>query len=165
MKLALTLATEADAAAIASVHTAASEHLTDVFGRGHWSSTVSAKSMFLNLGRSKIYVVRLRKRIIATLKLGTKKPWAIDTKYFTVCQRPLYLTGMAVHPTRQRQGIGRSCLEEAAKIARAWPADAIRLDAYDADAGAGEFYRKCGYQEVGRASYRNNPLIYHEMLL
>jgi len=57
------------------------------------------------------------------------------------------------------------CLEEAARLARAWPADAIRLDAYDAEAGAGGFYARCGMMEVGRASYRGKPLIYYELLL
>ena len=80
-------------------------------------------------------------------------------------ERPLYLLAMAVAPARQRQGIGRRCLEEAKQIARAWPADAIRLDAYDAPAGAGGFYARCGCTEVGRASYRNVPLIYFECLL
>jgi hypothetical protein len=47
----------------------------------------------------------------------------------------------------------------------AWPADAIRLDAWDAQAGAGEFYRKCGYREVGRAAYRKTRLIYFELAL
>ena len=46
-----------------------------------------------------------------------------------------------------------------------WPGDAIRLDAYDSQAGAGEFYRKCGFREAGRASYRGTPLIYFEMPL
>jgi GNAT superfamily N-acetyltransferase len=45
-----------------------------------------------------------------------------------------YLLAMAVTPAKQRQGIGRRCMEEAKRIARAWPADAIRLDAYDAAA-------------------------------
>ncbi len=56
-------------------------------------------------------------------------------------------------------------MEEVTRIARAWPADAIRLDAYDADAGAGIFYAKCGCTEVGRVSYRGTPLIYYELLL
>jgi GNAT superfamily N-acetyltransferase len=72
---------------------------------------------------------------------------------------------MAVDPARERQGIGRTCLEEAERIARAWPADAIRFDAYDAKAGGGPFYRRCGYAERGRVSYRDTPLIYYEMLL
>ena len=72
---------------------------------------------------------------------------------------------MAILPEKQRQGVGRRCLEEVHKIARAWPADAIRLDAYDAAAGAGPFYARCGYIEKGHRSYRRAPLIYYEFLL
>ena len=64
----------------------------------------------------------------------------------------------------QRGGIGRQCLEQARVFATRWPADAIFLDAYDTDAGAGAFYRKCGFREVGRVSYRKTPLIYFEWL-
>jgi ribosomal protein S18 acetylase RimI-like enzyme len=110
-------------------------------------------------------VARYRGKLIATLALSTTKPWAIDEKYFSPSQRPLYLTAMSVHPDRQHKGVGRECLAEAAKIVRQLPGDAIRLDAYDAAAGAGEFYRKCGFREVGRVLYRNTPLVYFEMLL
>ena len=104
-------------------------------------------------------------RAVATLQLQTKKPWAIVRTYFTPVGRPLYLLGMAVEPGRQRAGIGRRCIEAAVQICRAWPADALCLDAYDADAGAGDFYRRCGFTEVGRATYRNTPLIYFERLV
>jgi hypothetical protein len=57
------------------------------------------------------------------------------------------------------------CLEEAKRIAGEWSADAIRLDAYDAKAGAGEFYARCGWRERGRATYRGAALIYFEFLL
>jgi len=99
------------------------------------------------------------------LLLQTKKPWAIDRSYFTAVPRPLYLTSMAVEPPLQRQGIGRLIIEKAKSVARSWPAQAIRLDAYDADAGAGGFYDKCGSRETGRAGYRGTGLIYHELLL
>jgi hypothetical protein len=49
--------------------------------------------------------------------------------------------------------------------AKAWPADAIRLDAYDTDAGAGPFYVSCGFRERGRVKYKGTPLRYFEMLL
>jgi len=112
---------------------------------------------------STVYIARDRNRLIATLTLSTPKPWAIDKKVFSASRRPLYLTSMAVAPDVQRQGVGRQCVDEARRIARRWPGEAIRLDAWDA--GAGDFYRKCGFGEVGRASYRNAPLIYFEMLL
>ena len=164
-KLELTLSTEADAEAIAAVRNAAREQLDVNFGPGPWSTTSSPGSVFSNLGQARIYLARRGAAAIATLKLSTTKPWAIDTRYFASCARPLYLTSMAVAPREQRIGVGRFCLEEATRVARAWPADAIRLDAYDAAAGAGDFYRKCGYREVGRASYRDTPLIYFELIL
>jgi len=56
-------------------------------------------------------------------------------------------------------------VEEAIRRAKAWPADAIRLDAYDTAGGAGAFYLQCGFREVGRVVYRKTPLIYLEMML
>ena len=102
---------------------------------------------------------------MATLRLATKKPWAIDTSYFSPCSRPLYLVGMAVIPARQREGLGRRCLEEAVRIAREWPADAVRLDALMPMPGPAASTPRCGWSEVGRTSYRNTPLIYYEFLL
>jgi predicted N-acetyltransferase YhbS len=72
---------------------------------------------------------------------------------------------MAVAPELQRQGIGRDLVREGLAVARTWPSQAIRLDAYDAAAGAGEFYAKCGFREVGRVTYRTVPLVYFELLL
>jgi ribosomal protein S18 acetylase RimI-like enzyme len=161
----LSAATLGDAAAIAALRAAAADQLTREYGRGHWSSIVSEKAVMRSLEKPGVFVAREGAKVIAVLRLSTTKPWAIDTSYFTAVPKALYLTDMAVDPTVQRQGIGRRCVEEAAHIAREWPCDAIRLDAYDAAAGAGGFYAKCGYREVGRVVYRKNPLIYYELLL
>ncbi len=92
------------------------------------------------LTHSVLLVARDDTDIVGVLRLATRKPWAIDTASFTPVQRPLYLTDMAVRPAVQRQGIGRRLLAEAIAVAKGWPADAIRLDAYDAPAGGGDFY-------------------------
>jgi GNAT superfamily N-acetyltransferase len=104
-------------------------------------------------------------RILTVLRLATKKPWAIDVAYFTPVKRPLYLTGMVVAVAHQGQGLGRLALEDAGAVARAWPVDVIRLDSYDADAGAGGFYAKCGFLERGRVVYRGDALVYYELRL
>jgi len=162
-------ASNSDAAALAALHGAVAEELTGKFGQGFWSSAPSERAVLNHLRKpkfSRILIARSnRHRIIATLRLATKKPWAIDTAYFTAAKRPLYLSGMAVHPDFQRQGLGRLLLKEAEAVARAWPADAIRLDAFDADAGAGPFYAKCGFREVARVTYKHDPLINFEMIL
>jgi GNAT superfamily N-acetyltransferase len=163
--LRLKIATTKDAAELAVLHTAVAAHLTSVHEKGPWSNETTEEGVLFALRNSSVFVARRRGRIIATLRLTAKKPWAIDKSYFSRSRKPVYLLAMAVAPGLQRQGIGRKCLDEAARIARAWPADAIRLDAYDAVAGAGPFYARCGYSEVGRATYRNCPLIYYEQLL
>jgi len=103
--------------------------------------------------------------VLTVLRLATKKPWAIDTSYFTPVKRPLYLTGMAVSVSHQGRGLGRLAMDDARAVALGWPADAIRLDAYNALAGAGGFYGRCGFTERGRVTYKGDPLIYYELLL
>jgi len=154
-----------DAATLAALHTTVAAHLTKLHGPGPWSSETSEKGVLFAMRNSQVYVARLGAELVGTLRLATKKPWAIDIRYFSACRKPLYLLGMAITPDRQRQGIGRRCLKEAERIAKVWPADAVRLDAYNATAGAGGFYTSCGWKETGRVTYRSVPLIYYELLL
>ena len=163
--LALLLATEVDASPIAALRTAAAAHLTSTFGQGHWSRLVTERAVRSDLRTSRVLVAPRGTSIVATMALAAKKPWAIDLAYFTPVPRALYLHEMAVAPELQRQGIGRDLVREAITVAKAWPSQAIRLDAYDAAAGAGGFYAKCGFHEVGRVTYRKVPLIYFELLL
>lgn len=158
-------ATTSDAAKLAVLHATVGEHQTSLHGPGPWSSKTSETGILYAMRNCQVFVVRDGDEVVATFRLATKRPWAIDQSYFTVCQRPLYLLAMVVAPASQRKGIGRWSLEKARQAAEAWPADAIRLDAYDDVAGAGGFYSRCGFTEVGRATYRNVPLIYYECLI
>jgi len=158
-------ATPADVAAIAGLLNAAAGALTARFGAGHWSGLVSERGAAAAQRHARIRVGREGRRILTVLRLAQKKPWAIDVAYFTPVKRPLYLTGMAVSVAQQGGGLGRLAMEDACAVARAWPADAIRLDAYDAVAGAGAFYAKCGFAERGRVVYKGTPLVYYELLL
>lgn len=118
--------------------------------------------------RGRVVVAVSEGVIVGTLTLSTYKPWAIDKSYFTRVKTPIYLTSMAIAPHAQGQGVGRAMLADAEMRTRSWPGGpghAIRLDAFDANAGAGDFYAKCGYQERGRAVFRTAPLIYFERLL
>lgn len=159
------LAIEDDAPALAALHSAVAGHLTRQFGEGHWSSSASEASVARGIRTSRVLVARDEAGITGTLRLATKKPWAIALEYFKPAKRPVYLLDMAVRPSSQRTGVGSRLVEQACLIAKAIPADAIRLDAYDAPAGAGAFYAKCGFSEAGRAEYRKVPLIYYERLL
>ena len=165
MRLTFRDATLMDVATIAALQNAASAALTARFGPGHWSSPVTERSAVLSQRHARVRVGVSGGSVLTVLRLATKKPWAIDVSYFTPVKRPLYLTGMATSVAHQREGLGRMALADARVVAGAWPADAIRLDAYDAEAGAGPFYAKCGFEERGRVAYKSNPLIYYELLL
>jgi GNAT superfamily N-acetyltransferase len=165
MDLTFSSAAECDATALAALHNVVAEDLTRHFGVGPWSGATTEKGVLFGLLNSRILNALSGGAIVATLRLPTKKPWAIDGSYFTPVERALYLINMAVVPSLQRRGIGRLLIAEAVRQAQAWPANAIRLDAFDADAGAGGFYEKCGFKERGRVIYRNAPQVYFELLL
>jgi GNAT superfamily N-acetyltransferase len=132
---------------------------------GHWSTLTTERGSAAGLRHARVRVGCADSRILTALRLATKKPWAIDVSYFTPVTRPLYLTGLAVSTAAQGTGLGRRALEDARAVVRDWPADAIRLDANDAAAGAGEFYAKCGFTFGGRVVYRGTPLAYYELVL
>lgn len=164
-RLRFTDATDNDVEALTLLHAQVASSLTARYGEGHWSRPGVIRRIDALPGRARVRIGRDREQLVTVLRLQTKKPWAIDTAYFTPVGCPLYLTGMAVAVSEQGQGWGRAALEDARSIARAWPADAIRLDAYDAAAGAGDFYAKCGYADRGHVLYKGNLLIYFELLL
>src|SRR5579863_9168172 len=165
MQIELERARPEDAAALVALRTDVNQRLASKFGEGYWIAKLTERGALFAMRNFMVYVVRGKSELIATLALSKKKPWAIDKSYFSRSERPLYLLAMAVHPRLQSTGIGAECIAQARRIALAHAADAIRLDAYDTPAGAGEFYRKCGFSEMGRATYRGAPLIYYELLL
>ena len=166
MRVELEIADKGDAAAIAALRHAAARQLTERYGHGVWSATnASIGGVEAEALTGELFVAREAGSVVATLRLSDRNPWVGEEDFFPAREKPLYLTSMAVHPKAQRQGIGRACVEAVKRIARSRGADAIRLDAFDARAGAGEFYRKCGFREVRRGVYFDAPLIWFEFVM
>ncbi|HTX75032.1 MAG TPA: GNAT family N-acetyltransferase [Terracidiphilus sp.] len=165
MRVRLQRATAEDAADLSRMREAVSQRLRQDFGDGFWVGKPTERAALCDIRNWNVYIARYRGRLIASLALQGKKPWAIDRSYLTPGRKPLFLTRMAVDPQYQRQGIGRQCLDEARRIAEEQKADSICLDAFDCPAGAGPFYAKCGFRELGRAPYRTIPHIYYEAIL
>ena len=165
MPLKLRLAGAHDVAELVAMRTRVNEDLAKRFGEGFWLGRPTESGERFLMRIAQVYIALYRGKIIATLALSKRKPWSIDVKHFRVSARPLYLRGMAVDPAKQRKGVGRQCIEEALRIAKLGGFDAIRLDAFDCAAGAGEFYRKCGFTEAARVAYKGVPHIDFEMVL
>ena len=165
MALSFRLATEADIPALVKLRLAVDADQERRFGKNRWSTSISERSVARGLRSSRVLVATQHGRIIGALRMETKKPWAVDLRYFTPVARAVYLHDVNVDPRRQRSGVGRQLIERAKAAAREWPVDAIRLDAYDGPAGGGPFYAKCGFTQVGRVVYRSVPLVYFESVL
>lgn len=168
MQVSIRQAVAAEAEAIAAVRMAAAADLTLRFGIGLWSSNTTATGVQLAMKHGRVIVATRADAIVGTLTLSKRKPWAIDKSYFTRVKTPIYLTNMAVDPRAQSQGVGRALLADAEIRTRTWPGgagQAIRLDAFDAAAGAGPFYAKCGYTNRGHIVFHKAPLIYFERVL
>jgi GNAT superfamily N-acetyltransferase len=165
MPLKLVLARADDIAELVALRTRVSQNLAKRFGEGFWAGrpTESGERFLMRIGR--VYIVRHRGKLSATLALSTRKPWSIDVKHFRASAKPLYLRAMAIEPALQGKGVGRRCIAEVRRIAAEAGRDVIRLDAFDCTAGAGEFYRKCGFIETARVVYKGVPLIDFEMVL
>ncbi len=165
MALSFGLATEEDVPALLTLRLAVDADQARRFGSERWTTTINEKSVARGLQSSRVLVARQRGRIVGALRMATKKPWAIDLTYFTPVAAAVYLHDVNVDPKLQRSGVGRQIIEWAKTVARDWPVDAIRLDAYQGASGGGPFYQKCGFIEVGRAVYRGVPLVYFEFLV
>jgi GNAT superfamily N-acetyltransferase len=117
------------------------------------------------LRASQVLIAREEARIVGTVRLATANPLVFDSGSFTAVQTALYVLGLAVAPDCRRQGIGRQLMEAAKEVARSRPAQALWLDAYDSEAGAGPFYLRCGFRRVGPSSFKGAPLVYYEWLV
>ncbi len=165
VNVSISLATSADAQAIADVISEAAHDLTDKHGHGHWSAVASAKGVLSGMNKAKVLVAKTDNTVVGTLRLTGSRPWVIDPAYFTPVPRPVYLVDMAVRPGYQRIGVGRALIEQAKAMATTLSGDAIRLDAFAGVAGAGGFYEKCGFTDKGQIVYKTVPHIYFEWLI
>jgi hypothetical protein len=64
--------------------------LANKHGPGFWSAFPATEgSVLKRMKTGTVYVLRQRGRVAASLCLTSKKPWAIDPKYFSKVKKPL----------------------------------------------------------------------------
>jgi ribosomal protein S18 acetylase RimI-like enzyme len=161
---AVQVASRNDARAVAMLRTAVAQGMTRKYGHGHWSAFPSKSEVLKQMRASRVLVARRDSAIVGTVRLATAKPLVFDSEQFTPVQAALYVLGLAVAPEWRGQGIGRTLMEAAKQEVRSRPAEALWLDAYDNDAGAGPFYLRCGFRRVGPSTRKDLPLVYYEWL-
>ena len=91
MALSFRFATQSDIPALLKLRLAVDADQAERFGKNRWSTTINEKSVARGLKSSRVLLARRHGRIIGTLRMETKKPWAIDLRYFTPVAKAVYL--------------------------------------------------------------------------
>ncbi len=139
----------ADVEAVREVRAQAAEELTRRHGRGRWSTVSALRTLRKHADEGRLYGADDGGELIATFTLSEKKIAFYRKSWFAHPDDPaLYLTNMAVRPENQRKGLGRWSMKQIESIGRSRGLRAVRFDSYIGPAGAGPFYRKCGYTLV-----------------
>jgi GNAT superfamily N-acetyltransferase len=145
---------------------AAARDLTARFGQGHWSKVRSIETLRKYASNGTLYVIESRSAAVGTLMLTDRKIGFYKNEWFARPEDAAgYLMDMAIDPDHQRRGIGRQSMALAEHLAKLAELRAIRLDAYRGAAGAGPFYKKCGYKLVHRGEINGTALEYFEKVL
>jgi ribosomal protein S18 acetylase RimI-like enzyme len=158
------VATARDASRLAALRAAVARDMTRQHGDGGWSVIPGKATVLRQIKASRVLIARMAEEIVGTVRLMPANSSVFDTSAFTPVSSALYVFGLAVAPAARHLGVGRRLMDAAKAAVPAWPADALWLDAYDSAAGAGPFYRRCGFREVRRAMFNGVPLIYFEWL-
>jgi GNAT superfamily N-acetyltransferase len=162
--ISIDIATARDAIQLAAMRAAIARDMTRQYGEGGWSAIPGKATVLRQVRASRVLVARVANDIVGTVRLISANSPGFDSSAFTPVSSALYVLGLAVAPAARLLGVGRRLMDAAKAAVPAWPADALWLDAYDGAAGAGPFYRRCGFREVGRSMFNGVPLIYFEWL-
>jgi GNAT superfamily N-acetyltransferase len=160
----ISVATPDDARAIAALRVAVAQDMTRRFGEGHWSALTSKAAVHRQLRASRVLVAKVDARVVGTVRLAVAIPSVFDSSAFTPVETALYVLGLAVALDSRGRGVGRALIAAAKEVAHSWPAQALWLDAYRHGAGAGPFYERCGFRELGTSVSKDVPLVFYEWL-
>ena len=80
MAVTVQFATEADIPELLQLRLSVDADQARRFGNDRWSTTINEKSVARGLKSSRVLIARRRGQIIGTLRMETKKPWAIDLR-------------------------------------------------------------------------------------
>jgi ribosomal protein S18 acetylase RimI-like enzyme len=141
MALVFTTATIHAAHEIVALHEAVAQYRRlELKGARAWN-VPSLRSLVASMPTSESVLAHDDAELVASFRLDPARGFLGDAHArFTEVQSSVYLLEMAVHPSHRSRGVGRLCLDEAARRARERGAQAIRLDTNDDEARAASFY-------------------------
>jgi len=150
---------------IAAIRDDSADDLTHRFGPGHWSGHSKLDRLKRELKKPRqLYLVKSGDEPVATFAIAESGPKFLRPAWFAEPEAPvMYLTALAVAPAWQGRGVGRWCMKFIRKAVADHGLKWIRFDAYNAPAGAADFYVKCGCVERRKFGFNGVGLIAFEM--
>ena len=153
-----------DAPAVQTLLAAAGEALARQ-GFRNWLPPRPVERVLEDIEHRDVFVVEDGSTLVATYTLGrdalppyAPEPWPVSGL------EALYLNRLAVHPSRQGEGLGSWCLARIAEHCRATGWAAVRCDVLAANADLCAFYERHGYVERGRRSRSGFEFASYELL-
>jgi GNAT superfamily N-acetyltransferase len=113
-------------------------------GHRNWDPPIALERMRADAVDGEVWIVE-EEAPVATFTLATAptKPW--PREIFDPSVRALYVHRLAVIPSRWRGGLGRACMDEIERLARARGIAVVRLDLYRGNPLVRRFYERLGY--------------------
>ena len=158
-------AVDSDADAIQALLTKAGEALARQ-GFLNWTPAYTLERIRTYIADREVYVVEDAGALVATYTLGLTAVPPYSAPPWPQPDSPaLYLNRLAVDPERQREGIGRWCLDDVEDRARAAGAAAVRCDVLQSNAALRAFYERHGYIRRGGRRHSGWQFTCYELLL
>jgi ribosomal protein S18 acetylase RimI-like enzyme len=152
-----------DAANIHALLAAAGEALARQ-GFRNWLSPYPIDRLLSDIADGEVVVVEDRSELAATFTLGREAMPPYVPEPWPVAIEALYLNRLAVHPSRQREGLGSWCLARIAEHCRTLGVAAVRCDVLADNLQLCAFYERHGYVERGRRSRSGFEFVSYELL-
>ena len=153
-----------DAVAVHALLAAAGEALGRQ-GFRNWLTFYPLDRILRDIEDRDVFVAKDRSELAATFTLGREaipsyvpEPWPVPAL------EALYLNRLAVHPSRQGEGLGSRCMARIAEHCRVAGAAAVRCDVLAANRVLCAFYERHGYVERGRRSRSGFEFASYELL-
>ena len=154
-------AREADLPALFELFRVTSEHLNN---RGveqwQWGDYPNEAIVTDDVRKGKLYCLYGAPGMILAVTVGTETTPVYDQVNWLFGVRPGVFHRLAVHPSLQREGLGRRAVQDVESILISLGCDCLRCDAQIANENAARFYESMGMRRAGTVWFEERGTTY-----
>lgn len=120
-------------------------------GINQWDDVYPSIDIFLkDIENHSLYMIEEEQKCIAIISFDEEQPLEYQKlNWNSTTGKVLTIHRLTVHPDKQKKGLGRLLMSFAEKYASENGYNSIRLDAYNGNTTALNFYTNLGYKKIG----------------